>query len=267
MHNCISLQAVMHTDVRTMAPQNLAMASYKEEALAYLRLVIETTGRTASALARDIGVSTTTFTRPLNDPDHKYAVKFQALQDLSEKTGVALPTSLTSARAAGRSKALGEIRLPIAFEVAASGFVERDDLPQRPFGFAKVPTVAPYADCPQWLERVVNDSMDRLLPPGSIIHVVDTEAIRYRPRHDDIVVVERTRNDGALVERTVKQVALLPGGSAELWPRSHNARWSAPVRLLADVADGEEVTVRIVGLVLRSYMFFAAEPEDAEAAS
>lgn len=46
--------------------QGRRMADYKDEALAYLRKVIDETGRTATELARLVGVSPTTFTRPLN---------------------------------------------------------------------------------------------------------------------------------------------------------------------------------------------------------
>lgn len=251
----------MHMAPGELCSQTFPMADYKAESLSYLRHLIAETGKTATELARLAGVSQTTLTRPLNNPDHKYAVKFQTLQDLSEKTGVPLPESLVSARRAGLGKAPDELRLPIRYEVAAGGFLRRDDLPQTPYGYRTVASVPPYEHDPQWLERVVSDSMNRLIPEGAVIHVVDAKAIRYRPAHGDVVVVERSYAQGSLVERTVKQVELTPEGPL-LWPRSHNPRWSAPIPLV-EGHEGEDVTVEIVGRVLRAYTFFTEEHERA----
>lgn len=165
----------------------------------------------------------------------------------------------------GKPKASGEITLPIRYEVAASGFLERDELPQRPYGFHTVPSVAPYAGTPQWLERVISDSMDLLLPVGSLVHVVDAITLEYEPRHGDIVIVERSRAQGALVERTIKQVVLTPAGP-ELWPRSHNARHQSAISLHDGDGSSDDLTVQIVGKVIRSYMFFEPEAEEPDVA-
>ncbi len=241
------------------------MNDFKAEGLAYLRLVIERTGKTATELARLVPVNPTTFTRPLSDPKHKSAIKFQTWATLSAKTGVPLPQSLVAADRAARP-APTELRLPIRHEVAASGFVARDDLPQTPFGFRRLAPIPPYEFEEQWLERVISDSMDRLIPVDAEIHVVSAEGLRYAPRHNDIVVVERTRGQGALVERTVKQIAITPDGKIELWPRSHNPRWSAPIQITKPDDDPEHVTVQIVGLVLRAYINFHEPPEQDEPA-
>lgn len=158
----------------------------------------------------------------------------------------------------------GDLKLAVRYEVGAGGFHERDELPQRPYGFHVVRAIPPYQSLPQWLERVVSDSMDRLIPVGSLLHVVDALSFEYAPRHGDIVIVQRTRAQGALVERTVKQVAL-KRGVLELWPRSHNDRWQGPVVVEGD-APVEDMVVEIVGLVLRSYQFFVGEPDEPEAA-
>lgn len=241
------------------------MADYKTEALAYLRQVIAQTGKSATELARVAGVNQTTFTRPLNNAEHKYAVKFQALQDLANQTGVPLPQSLAVARSKAGAPVLKQ--LAVRFEVGAGGFLERDELPQEPYGAHTVVSVAPYADAEQWLERVVSDSMDRVIPIGSLIHVVNAIGINYRPRHGDIVVVERTRSQGALVERTVKRLHLTHDG-LELWPESHNPRWSGPVvigdgRGEQEGIEGVEASATIVALVLRSYQFFVEAPAEA----
>jgi transcriptional regulator with XRE-family HTH domain len=249
----------MHMEGRASCSHTSLMGDYKFESLAYLRHLIEVTKKKPTELARLIGVSQTTLTRPLNNRDHKYAVKFQTLQDLSERTGVPLPESLVSARHQGLGKAPEDLRLPIRYEVAAGGFLPRDDLPQQPYGYRTVAAVPPYERDPQWLERVVSDSMNRLIPEGAIIHVVDAKSIRYRATHGDVVVVERAYAQGSLVERTVKQVELTPEGPM-LWPRSYNPRWNAAIPLL-DGHEDPDVTVEIAARVLRAYTFFTDEPD------
>lgn len=236
------------------------MSDFKAEGLAYLRGVIEATGRTPTELARLALVSPTTLTRPLSKVDHKSAIKFQTLAAIAEKTGIPLPATLVAANRDTRSLPK-ELRLAIRHEVAASGFLARDDLPQVPYGYRRVAPVSPYEFEEQWLERVISDSMDKLIPVGAEIHVVDAEGLRYTPRHNDIVVVERTRDQGALVERTVKQIAITPDGQVELWPRSHNPRWNAPIQIASDSDDPEHVTVHIAGLVIRAYLNFHEPPE------
>lgn len=259
MQNCMLLQADMHADEQPLARHNLpSMGDYKEQALAYLRAVIERTGQSATALARKAGVNQTTFTRPLNSKEHKYAIKFQALKDLSEATGIPLPDTLVAAREAGRPPVPAEVELDIRYEVAATGFLPRADLHQEPLGRRTVPSIAPYAEYPQWLERVVNDSMNKLIPPGSEVHVVDAIAMSYRPKQGDIVIVERTAAQGALVERTIKQVEMTPEGP-ELWPRSYNPRHQTPVPLAPGPEHHEDLTVQVVGLVVRSYQFFTGD--------
>lgn len=97
--------------------------------------------------------------------------------------------------------------------------------------------------------------MDRMLPHGALIHVVDAIAMGYAPTHDDLVVVVRRRAQGAFVERSVKQVALTPDG-VELWPRSHNPRWSTPLTMRDGMNDHEDAEVEIAGKVVQAYIDF-----------
>lgn len=148
-----------------------------------------------------------------------------------------------------------EIPLPIRYEVAAGTWLARDDNQLESFGIGEALPSKLFADARQWLERVRGDSMNRLIPDGALAHVVDIRDFKFRARHDDLVVVERTRAQGAFVERTIKQVALTPEG-IQLWPRSFSERWNEPIALDGDLKSGEDATVAIVGLVIRAYMPF-----------
>ncbi len=142
--------------------------------------------------------------------------------------------------------------LPARYAVQAGAWLERDDLAQDQMSGPPVAAAAGFPSEHQWLELVRGDSMDQLYPEGVWVHVVDAVAIGYAPREGDVVVVERSRQQAGLVERSLKQVAHRPGRKApELWPRSNNPRWNKPLAVghLRDVDD----EIRIAALVIGAY--------------
>lgn len=157
--------------------------------------------------------------------------------------------------AVGEAAPGGQLILPVRYTVAAGAWREVDDTAQTHRAQSPAQVIPGYERWPQWLEEVEGDSINRLIPDGALVHVVDAQAMSYEPRHDDLVVVLRTRSGGHLQERTLKQVELKPHGIL-LWPRSYNDRWSKPLDLSEGVEDDEEVTVQIVGKVLRAYIGF-----------
>ncbi|WP_091738884.1 LexA family protein [Phenylobacterium immobile] len=232
------------------------MSDYKVAAVAYLRDVIEKTGKTASELADLVGISHTTFTRPLKNADYKYAIKFPTIQRLAEMTNVPLPPNLASG--AGRAPTSSDPRivpqfLGVRYRVRAGLWQEMDseEAPEQ-IDYAVAPSHR-YADWPQWLERVEGDSVNQKIPHGHYAHVVDARAMGYSPKTGDWVVVERHRDQGAIRERTIKQVEITETGAVVLWPRSDNPKWSAPVDLLLGARQDEDIEAFIVGLVIGAY--------------
>jgi len=57
-------------------------------AKAYVRHVLEMTGLSASSLAKRVGVASTTLTRALNDPQHKFALSTSTLERIARGTGI-----------------------------------------------------------------------------------------------------------------------------------------------------------------------------------
>ena len=113
----------------------------------------------------------------------------------------------------------------------------------------------------QWLERVVGPSMNRLIPDGALVHVVDPIGMLYEPKQDDIVVVERTRAQGAFRERSLKQVNFRDDGQPELLGRSFDERYNAPLSFDTDIPEeADDVVVQVVGLVIQAYIFFKPPP-------
>ena len=147
--------------------------------------------------------------------------------------------------AGGEALIPGRKPLHVEHRVQAGMWVEEDDFTQD-----RLSGPAVYADPnhprPQWLELVSGDSVDQIAPEGSYVHVVDWAAIDREPREGELVIVKRTRLEGLLAERSVKQVRRTKG-QIELWPASNNPRWNAPL-ILDGAEDG--VTVQIAGLVI-----------------
>jgi transcriptional regulator with XRE-family HTH domain len=141
--------------------------------------------------------------------------------------------------------------LPVRYIVQAGHWYEVDaEEPPEQVALA-VPDTR-YPNVPQWLEKVVGDSVDLKIPPGHYVHVVDAIELGYVPKHGHWVVVERQRDQGATRERTIKQVEITPDGRILLCPRSSNARWNGPIELAAGVANDETAEVRIVGRVIHA---------------
>ena len=142
--------------------------------------------------------------------------------------------------------------LPARYAVQAGAWIERDDLVQAAPKGPPVSADPSYPPDAQWLELVRGDSMDLFYPEGSWVHVVDAIAIGYTARNEDFVTIERKRQQGGLIERSLKQIEMRRGGKVELWPRSRNPRWNGPLPLGAPMDDDDEV--RIAALVIGGYL-------------
>lgn len=244
-----------------LSPEKRAMIR-KGELRAAIRSWMEKvlqSGKFASARewAKAAGVNPSAVQRPLSE-DYGYVVSTKTLNALAEAAGQPAPTFADVPWG-------DNVRpLPILHEVAAGGFHRRDELRQTPLGRARVVLVPLVDHRDQWLERVVSDSMDRKIPVGSLVHVVSAIATRYSPRTGDIVIVERRAAQGSMVERTVKEVEVLPGG-VQLWPRSHNPAYQRPVELMDGANHADDTTeVEIVGKVVRAYVELSDDLETYE---
>lgn len=198
---------------------------------------------TLQALAGELGVSMETVSAALELPT---STPGGASEGARAPFDAKLPDAVPG-RAPVRSGPL----LPVRFTVQAGAFFEVDSMAQ-----ARVtsPPVTAHPDFPrdaQWLEQVRGDSVDLFYPEGSFVHVVDAIAIGYAPRHEDFVVVERKREQGGLIERSLKQIAIARR-KVELWPRSRNPKFQEPLNF-RDSGD-DDTTVEIAALVLGGYL-------------
>lgn len=241
----------MHIEATPTVVHIWRMSTYRELAVDYLRLVIATTGRTASDLAADAGVSSTTFTRPLNNPDFKYAPKFETLRKVSQLTGVALTAALTASTEhsltnAGKRRSITgiEVRGVVAAGVWREVYLQMDE----PLGVAPMVENPKYDGFKQWAEMVEGPSMNHHYLPGDFLHVVSTIDMGYAAKPGDHVIVER--REAGKIERTCK-VFDRRNGENVLVGDSTEARWNEPVTITADETSLTEI--EIVGLVIGAY--------------
>jgi hypothetical protein len=147
--------------------------------------------------------------------------------------------------------------LPVRFHAGAGEWQPVEDFDQREPVMRPARALPGLESIPQWLELVVGDSMNRQLPAGSHVHVIDAISVMYEPRHGDLVIAERSKAQGAFVERSVKQVEIHANGMVQLWPRSYDPQYQMPL-ILSDglTMEDDDATVRIVGKIAGAYIGF-----------
>ncbi len=67
-----------------------------EDTKAYVRHVMEVTKLSATGLAKKAGMPSTTLTRPLNDPEHKFSLSSTTIEKIAAATGISLGSFLSS---------------------------------------------------------------------------------------------------------------------------------------------------------------------------
>lgn len=141
--------------------------------------------------------------------------------------------------------------LEVTGRVAAGTWREHHDLP--PEERIKI-EVNPYPFSRLGVERYAlileGNSMDKIIPPGSVLDCLRPDYDRVTPTAGDLVIVERRRHD--LVEMTCKRLARV-GDDWELRPESNDPKFQDPIRikdLRRDASDDEEV--RVIGIVLEA---------------
>jgi len=137
------------------------------------------------------------------------------------------------------------VELPILFNTGGGPFLPTERYAQTVLGeFPAVPIRnVPISE--QWYENLIGESVNRRIPSGSLMHVVSSRATSYY--HNNIVIVERSRFGGSLLERTAKVIKFANTGH-ELWPDSTDPEWQEPIVLNDNLKD-ETMTAEIVGVV------------------
>lgn len=223
------------------------MDEYRAVVVAYLNKARDESGLTLNEIAQRVGVSHTTLTRPVNNPDYKYVPKYATLQKIATETGVALPSELTDG--APKPPSIAALKILSVRGVVAAGMWQATEIIQdEPLGEAVMVEDPHYRGIPQWAELLQGPSMNRTYNDGDYLHVVDWPGVGQSPRVGDDVIVERRSNQDGKVERTCKRVAMI-AGKLMLVGDSTQPHWNEPLPM----EDSSDTTVNIIGLVVGSY--------------
>lgn len=223
------------------------MDEYRAAVVAYLTRVKDESGLSLNEIAQRVGVSHTTLTRPVNNPEYKYVPKFATLQKIAQSVGIPLPGVLTDQSSPPPSVA--PLRTLSVRGVVAAGMWQSVELVQdEPLGEAPMVENPRFSSLPQWAELLRGPSMNRTYLDGDYLHVVDGPSLGYFPHEGDDVIVERRSGQDGKVERTCKRVKMIDGAAA-LVGDSTIEHWNEPLPL----QSGDDGLVQIIGLVIGSY--------------
>jgi SOS-response transcriptional repressor LexA len=135
--------------------------------------------------------------------------------------------------------------IPYRGVVAAGLWAEAGDALSEPEEWLPFNPVPQYPEGAVYCLTVQGDSLDKIAPHGTTLVVVDLLASGIPIRAGDLVVVERSRDGGGLVETTAKRVREANGG-LELYPESNNPKWQP---IMIPRANDQDVTIRVIGRV------------------
>lgn len=239
---------------------NLAMVDYRKGALDYLRFVLEQTKLSPSALAERAGVSSTTLTRPLNDKHHKFTISTTTLAKIRDATGLDagpfLSKDMDSVQRtldsfvnereyyADAPDDVGDFTgTPVIGEVAAGHWLEHRFLQDRLFGLFLVPSNPKQRNA--FIGLIVRgESLNKIAQDGDILYTEVIAESGARWANDDLVVVERQREQGGLFEVSAKRVKILRNRTL-LMPESTDPRFQEPL----EIGEQDGQVVRVVGIV------------------
>lgn len=100
----------------------------------------------------------------------------------------------------------------------------------------------------QYAFTVEGNSLNKIAAPGDTLVCLDLIKSGVAIADNDLVIVERLRYGGSMLERTAKRVRRTVAGF-ELWPESTDPAFQEPIRINGDEVD-EATEVRVAAKVL-----------------
>lgn len=95
----------------------------------------------------------------------------------------------------------------------------------------------------QFVVRVRGESLNRIAANGDLLLCVDYMAAGIELKENDIVLVERSRDNGMTIERTAKRIIKL-NGQSELMPESDDPRFQETIVYREGDFDHTEVKIK-----------------------
>lgn len=178
----------------------------------------------------------------------KRDVSAKELFDISQITAYPLPDKNGVVLDGGD---LQDIKKPVDMvqvrgKVAANTWMDVEDMDFSYEDIDLVPSLSGYPVAWQFGLKVDGNCLNKVANHGDILVCLDTIASGEHINENDLVIVERRKYDGQMVQRTAKRVRQTAKGF-ELWPESTDPAHQDPI-LLYEPAAG--TSAQVIGKVL-----------------
>lgn len=230
------------------------MNDLRAGALRYLRFVLKELKLSPTGLAKMAGISSTTLTRFLNSDEHKFTLSTKTMQKIAEATGINPAPFLAGKNEPDIAKSVyyssevyneswdtpDEDNTPqstvVVGEASAGNWreVELMDIYKHPPLLIGSSIYRP-SEC--FAVVVRGPSINFVAQDGDYLFCVRRDAMKRDFQSGDLVVVQKTSEDGLQVEVTAKRLKHSKG-RWELWPESDDPRFKEP--LVVDDLEGDD---------------------------
>lgn len=195
-------------------------------------------------LATYLGIRADGITRMLNiDPNKETReVKAEELVKMGEFFGTVPPVIKSDLKP--MTTPIGEVK--VIGRVAANTWMDVSEMDFDYDDVETVPSVGGYPPSWQYGLIIEGNCLNKIAQHGEKLVCLNIIAAQLEPKPGDLVVVERKKYGGQMVERTAKRLRQSAHGY-ELWPESNDPAHQDPIVLYEPDAD---VQVNIIGKVL-----------------
>lgn len=224
--------------------ENIDMIKQRDKIREWLQAELQKAGRGSKGrLAEFLGVRPDAVTRMLNNTGTKEIREIGAdeLVKMIEFFKSA-PSDLKNTEF-GLTEKIQTVR--VIGKVAANNWISVNEMDFDSDTIETVPSVGGYPVEWQFALIVDGNSLNRVARHGDRLACLDIVASNVDIDNDDLVIVERRRYGGEMVERTAKRIRQTIDG-VELWPESDDPNHQEPIKLY----DAHTDEIRIVGKVI-----------------
>ena len=242
--------------------------------VAYIRHVLEEMRISPSALAKNTGISSTTLTRPLNNPEHKFNLSATTIEKIANYSGISpapffdnkdfVSRSLAEIHKQSRNELLPQDSLPPPHDAEHSGIKSAIILGGIGLGlwqevgkaYASIVESIPltsvyhrYEDC--FVVIVADDHVYDHAYIGDYLFCIKYQANQHRLSSGDTVILERRKDAGRLIELTARRLQKTKNGW-RLYTMNRDRHGVVDEVFLSDMpGDGDAVVVGVAQYVVK----------------
>jgi SOS-response transcriptional repressor LexA len=231
---------------------------------AYVRFVMDELRLTPSGLAKSAGIASSTLTRALNDPGHKFTLSTSTLGKIAKASGISPQPFFDTSDFVDMSmipfvsktlydESWGENANPTSEEFEDTAEYSTLVVGQAAAGVWKTPEIARledlgalalaitgYARSDVFALIMTDEHAEPFAHRGDYVICVRRRAMEWSLGHGDLVIVERTRDKGSLIELTARRLIEVKGGSPYLRFDNQGRGFEEELLLKKDMTDSPD---------------------------